>query len=104
MKNIGENLVNILKAKSKRGILKYKKDGFSLIEVVIAITLMAILSGIAMTSYTKVQQDAKKNMDYTTAANIATAAQLADADGKADRKSTRLNSSHRSLSRMPSSA
>ncbi len=25
MKNIGENLVNILKAKSKRGILKYKK-------------------------------------------------------------------------------
>ena len=66
MKNIGENLVNILKAKSKRGILKYKKDGFSLIEVVIAITLMAILSGIAMTSYTKVQQDAKKNMDYTT--------------------------------------
>ena len=83
MKNIGENLVNILKAKSKRGILKYKKDGFSLIEVVIAITLMAILSGIAMTSYTKVQQDAKKNMDYTTAANIATAAQLADADGKA---------------------
>lgn len=83
MKNIGENLVNILKAKSKRGILTYKKDGFSLIEVVIAITLMAILSGIAMTSYTKVQQDAKKNMDYTTAANIATAAQLADADGKA---------------------
>ena len=78
MKNIVENLVNILKAKSKRGILTYKKDGFSLIEV-----LMAILSGIAMTSYTKVQQDAKKNMDYTTAANIATAAQLADADGKA---------------------
>lgn len=35
-----------------------------------------------MTSYTKVQQDAKKNMDYTTAANIATAAQLADADGE----------------------
>ena len=57
MKNIVENLVNILKAKSKRGILKYKKDGFSLIEVVIAITLMAILSGIAMTSYTKVQQE-----------------------------------------------
>lgn len=44
---------------------------------------MAILSGVAMTSYTKVQQDAKKNMDYTTAANIATAAQLADADGEA---------------------
>ena len=27
-----------------------------------------------------------------------------DADTRADRKSTRLNSSHRSLSRMPSSA
>ena len=65
----------------KATVLAKKRKGFSLIEVVIAITLMAILSGIAMASYTKVQQDAKKNMDYTTAANIATAAQLADADG-----------------------
>lgn len=66
----------------KLKLFKNRKRGFSLIEVVIAITLMAILSGIAMASYTKVQQDAKKNMDYTTAANIATAAQLADADGE----------------------
>ena len=65
----------------KATVFAKKRKGFSLIEVVIAITLMAILSGIAMASYTKVQQDAKKNMDYTTAANIATAAQLADADG-----------------------
>ena len=62
----------------KATVFAKKRKGFSLIEVVIAITLMAILSGIAMASYTKVQQDAKKNMDYTTAANIATAA---DADG-----------------------
>lgn len=58
----------------KATVFAKKRKGFSLIEVVIAITLMAILSGIAMASYTKVQQDAKKNMDYTTAANIATAA------------------------------
>ena len=65
----------------KATVFAKKRKGFSLIEVVIAITIMAILSGIAMASYTKVQKDAKKNMDYTTAANIATAAQLADADG-----------------------
>lgn len=68
-----------------------KKEGFSLIEVVIAITLMAILSGIAMASYTKVQNDAKKNMDYTTAANIATAAQLANLDGESVEISNLVN-------------
>lgn len=86
---ISENLIKIkddIKEKlsvKKSTVFAKKRKGFSLIEVVIAITLMAILSGIAMASYTKVQQDAKKNMDYTTAANIATAAQLADADGVA---------------------
>ena len=73
--------INVLQLK-RVTLLTNRKRGFSLVEIVIAITLMAILSGIAMTSYTKAQQDAKKNIDYTTAANIATAAQLADADGK----------------------
>ncbi|MDO5009215.1 MAG: type II secretion system protein [Intestinibacter bartlettii] len=72
--------INVLQLK-RVTLLTNRKRGFSLVEIVIAITLMAILSGIAMTSYTKAQQDAKKNIDYTTAANIATAAQLADADG-----------------------
>lgn len=81
LKTLKKQITEILSIK-KFKILTNKKRGFSLIEVVIAITLMAILSGIAMASYTKVQQDAKKNMDYTTAANIATAAQLADADGE----------------------
>lgn len=80
-KNLKKQLVEYLSVKKSK-IINNKKFGFSLIEIVISITLLAILSGIAMTSYTKVQQDAKKNMDYTTAANIATAAQLADADGE----------------------
>ena len=85
MRNIVNNLEKKIKqitGRFTRKKLTGRRKGFSLIEVVIAITLMAILSGIAMTSYTKAQRDAKKNMDYTTAANIATAAQLADADGK----------------------
>ena len=85
MRNIVKNLEKKIKeitGRFNRKKLTGRRKGFSLIEVVIAITLMAILSGIAMTSYTKAQRDAKKNMDYTTAANIATAAQLADADGK----------------------
>ena len=40
----------------KATVFAKRRKGFSLIEVVIAITLMAILSGIAMASYTKVQQ------------------------------------------------
>ncbi len=78
---VKNEIVEVL-SRRKSELLSGKKGGFSLVEVVIAITLMAILSGIAMTSYTKAQRDAKKNMDYTTAANIATAAQLADADGE----------------------
>lgn len=81
-KNLKKQIIQVFNSRKSK-ILAKKKRGFSLIEIVIAITLMAILSGVAMTSYTKVQQDAKKNMDYTTAANIATAAQLADADGEA---------------------
>ena len=72
------------------------KNGFTLIEMVIVITIIGILSSIAVTKYSAVQENAKKNADYATAANLATAAmlskivdgidklELGDADSKGD--------------------
>lgn len=62
-------------------ILKNKKKGFTLIEMVIVITIIGILSSIAVTKYSKVQENAKKNADYATAANLATAAMMSISDG-----------------------
>lgn len=59
-----------------------KKKGFTLIEMVIVITIIGILSSIAVTKYSKVQENAKKNADYATAANLATAAMMSISDGK----------------------
>ena len=62
-------------------IKKKKRKGFTLIEMVIVITLLGIISSIAVGKYSKVQENAKLNADYATAANLATAASLAINDG-----------------------
>ena len=59
-----------------------KREGFTLIEMVIVITIIGILSSIAVTKYSQVQANAKKNADYATAANLATAAMISISDGK----------------------
>lgn len=61
-----------------------KKNGFTLIEMVIVITIIGILSSIAVTKYSAVQENAKKNADYATAANLATAAMMYISDGNSD--------------------
>ena len=67
--------MNILKIKKKR-------RGFTLIEIVIVITIIGIISSVAVTKYSKVQENAKKNADYVTAANLSTAAVMSLMDGK----------------------
>ena len=59
-----------------------KKKGFTLIEVVITVSIIAILASMAVANYSKAQEKARVNIDYATAANIATAAQMADTNGE----------------------
>ena len=70
-----------MKTKMQKRIMK-KRKGFTLIEMVIVITIIGILSSIAVTKYSKIQENAKKNADYATAANLATAAMISISDGK----------------------
>ena len=70
-----------MKTKIQKRIMK-KRKGFTLIEMVIVITIIGILSSIAVTKYSKIQENAKKNADYATAANLATAAMISINDGK----------------------
>ncbi|WP_284693896.1 prepilin-type N-terminal cleavage/methylation domain-containing protein [Paraclostridium ghonii] len=60
----------------KKKIMK-KRRGFTLIELVIVVAILGILSSIALVRFSNVQTDSKKNADYVTANNIATAAKLA---------------------------
>ena len=70
-----------MKTKIQKRIMK-KRKGFTLIEMVIVITIIGNLSSIAVTKYSKIQENAKKNADYATAANLATAAMIAISDGE----------------------
>ncbi|MGM9533152.1 type IV pilin protein [Intestinibacter sp.] len=72
----------ILKSKNKESFDRKKKRGFTLVEVMITVTIIGILSSMAMLSYSKAQEKAKVNIDYATAANIATAAQVAATNGE----------------------
>ena len=71
-----------MKTKIQKRIMK-KRKGFTLIEMVIVITIIGILSSIAVTKYSKIQENAKKNADYATAANLATAA-ISDGEQNVD--------------------
>lgn len=54
-----------------------KKSGFTLIEMVIVISILGILSGVGMMKFGDIQQEAKLNTDYITAQNLAKATELA---------------------------
>ena len=73
-------------------IIKRKRRGFTLIEMVIVITIIGILSSIAVTKYSVIQENAKKNADYATAASLATAAMISMSEGNTSVKPSDLQS------------
>lgn len=58
-----------------------KRPGFTLVEMIIVVTILGILASVAIVKYGKVESNAKKNIDYTNASNIASAAIIAMSEG-----------------------
>ena len=61
------------KISRKKLIRKYKKKGFTLIELIIVISIIAILAAIAVPKYAGIQKDAKVKSDVASAKVIADA-------------------------------
>ena len=63
------------------GLKPKKRAGFTLIEMVIVVTIIGILSGIVALKYNGAQKIARENADYANASVIATASYLSRENG-----------------------
>ena len=59
-----------------KNLQKKKRAGFTLVEMVLVVTILGTLSGIGFMKFGNVQETSRKNADYVAAANLATATSL----------------------------
>lgn len=78
--------MNIKKVRSN------KREGFTLIEMVMVVVIIGVLSSMAMMKYGDVQTNAKIKADCATASTIATATTMAISEGKVKDESTDIMS------------
>lgn len=65
----------------KENLKKKKRPGYTLVEMVLVITILGILTSLGFMKFGQVQRNAKEKADYVAASSIATAANLAIQDG-----------------------
>ncbi|MDK2585943.1 type II secretion system protein [Romboutsia sedimentorum] len=85
---------------------KKRKPGFTLVEMVIVVTILGILSSLGFMKFGQVQENAKLNSDYVAASSLATATNLALSDNKikvGDKVTPQILKDHEYISTVPKS-
>ncbi len=53
-----------------------RRAGFTLVEMVIVVSILGVLSGVGFMKFGDIQAESKKNADYITAQNLAQATEI----------------------------
>ena len=73
-----------LSIRKMNGLLKGKKNAFTLVELIIVIAIIAILAAIAIPKFGEMRENANVKADIANAKNIQTAVAAAVSDGDVD--------------------